>query len=265
MGIPTCIEYKAAGLGEVLWWTDNDYANFKNSALTELRVHLSFENVDPKTALKRLYQPDHMLHDLDNKNNNNNILDSNGNLNNTMNRNSYSSIGSNGTSNGDHDVGRGSDDGKNGMKSSTETLTSKSCASFSSDGLDSLDYEDISHHSNINDPNFDYDNRSNGGKLQQKQHSTYNDKIKNKKNMDGIHNSNNDNNNTNNNKNNGPKSVNRNSGDSNHGNYSNDSAYSNNSSINSNSHALVNKFGQKVFPSTATINDEHRKITLSFR
>ena len=61
--IPTRKEYRAAGLGDLLWWSDRDYNSFKGSAVMELRVILSLHDVDPKTALKRLYQPDCMFHE----------------------------------------------------------------------------------------------------------------------------------------------------------------------------------------------------------
>ena len=59
--IPTRNEYRSAGLGDVLWWSDRDYSCFKGSALMELRIRLSFDKcIDPKTALKQMYQPDNM-------------------------------------------------------------------------------------------------------------------------------------------------------------------------------------------------------------
>ena len=44
-----------------------DYSAFKGSAIMELRVILSLHNVEPKVALRWLYQPDNMLTDLDDK------------------------------------------------------------------------------------------------------------------------------------------------------------------------------------------------------
>lgn len=56
--IPTRDEYRAAGLGDLMWWEDSDYNNFKESALQELRnlVHARGK-MDTKTALNILYQP----------------------------------------------------------------------------------------------------------------------------------------------------------------------------------------------------------------
>mgnify|MGYP000144418921 CR=1 FL=1 len=63
--IPTRKEYRAAGLGDLLWWKESEYSAFKGSAIMELRVILSLHDVNPKVALQRLYQPESMFADLE--------------------------------------------------------------------------------------------------------------------------------------------------------------------------------------------------------
>ena len=61
--IPTRKEYRSAGLSDALWWKERDYSSFKGSAIMELRVVLSLQEIDPRAALKQLYQPENMLVD----------------------------------------------------------------------------------------------------------------------------------------------------------------------------------------------------------
>ncbi len=295
--IPTRTEYKAAGLGEVLWWTDKDYSCFKGSALTELRVHLSFENVDPKTALKRLYQPDNMLKDLDNneKSNKSNRIDvdkttqnndnliSNKNESNSTNIKSHnddSGSGSDTRTGGDYN----SDDDGNGTESPSESLTTKSDASSSVDALDDDDDDDLYHHSShTNNHKHKHHNNSHGSKLhnlqkQQKQHQQQIQLGYEKKQMNNnssMHTSDN-----NRNEINGKICVNDtiiNNSSSSYRSFSNETTGSetSNNSLNSDHYRRntgdmntpVHVFGQKTLTGTATINDNdnNRKITISFR
>lgn len=57
--IPTVDEYRSAGLGDLMWWSEVDYKSFKESAVEELRRYLQENSkTDAKSALKILYQPD---------------------------------------------------------------------------------------------------------------------------------------------------------------------------------------------------------------
>ncbi len=57
--IPTVGEYRLVGLGDLMWWNDNDYKGFKQSALNELKLFmLKLSSMDSKAAIKALYQPD---------------------------------------------------------------------------------------------------------------------------------------------------------------------------------------------------------------
>lgn len=55
--IPSIGEYEAAGLAEQLWWCDDDYKDFKQNALQEVKEYMSFKSLnDSKLAIKILYQ-----------------------------------------------------------------------------------------------------------------------------------------------------------------------------------------------------------------
>lgn len=59
--IPTVDEYRAARLGEALWWNDMDYKSFKSNALQELREHMqAHPEMNSKAAISDLYQSEEM-------------------------------------------------------------------------------------------------------------------------------------------------------------------------------------------------------------
>lgn len=56
--IPTVSEYRQAGLGDLMWWDESHYKEFKMSAITELKLHmLHHPGLDSKSAIKDMYQP----------------------------------------------------------------------------------------------------------------------------------------------------------------------------------------------------------------
>lgn len=56
--IPTVAEYKEANLTDLLWWCEDQYKEFKKSALAELKLFLlTYSSLDTKAALKIIYQP----------------------------------------------------------------------------------------------------------------------------------------------------------------------------------------------------------------
>lgn len=55
--IPTRDEYKYAGISRVIWWHNDDYSNFKSSAMKELKFAMEAMRVDSKEARRELYQP----------------------------------------------------------------------------------------------------------------------------------------------------------------------------------------------------------------
>ena len=56
--IPTIEEYKEAQLNDLLWWCEDQYKEFKKSALAELKLFLlTYTSLDTKSALKIIYQP----------------------------------------------------------------------------------------------------------------------------------------------------------------------------------------------------------------
>lgn len=55
--IPSRTEYVDAKLNELLWWRDEDYSSFKDSAADELKVITKRFNLTFKSAMKMLYQP----------------------------------------------------------------------------------------------------------------------------------------------------------------------------------------------------------------
>jgi hypothetical protein len=55
--IPSISEYEAAGLAPLLWWADDDYKEFKLSALQEVKDYMTSHSLtDSKEAIKNLYQ-----------------------------------------------------------------------------------------------------------------------------------------------------------------------------------------------------------------
>lgn len=55
--IPSISEYEAAGLAPAIWWNDDDYKVFKQSALNEVKEYMKDKNItDSKEAIKQLYQ-----------------------------------------------------------------------------------------------------------------------------------------------------------------------------------------------------------------
>lgn len=55
--IPSIAEYEAAGLANQLWWVDEDYKGFKQSALREVKDYMSLKSIqDSKDAIRQLYQ-----------------------------------------------------------------------------------------------------------------------------------------------------------------------------------------------------------------
>ena len=56
--IPTREEYEEAQLTNLLWWSEDQYKQFKKSALAELKLFLlAYPSLDTKSALKIIYQP----------------------------------------------------------------------------------------------------------------------------------------------------------------------------------------------------------------
>lgn len=56
--IPTVTEYRQLGLGEVMWWDDTHYKEFKLSAISELKLYMVHHpGLDSKAAIKHMYQP----------------------------------------------------------------------------------------------------------------------------------------------------------------------------------------------------------------
>jgi hypothetical protein len=53
--IPSRIEYKKAKCD--LWWSGKDFFNFQESAISEVRLLSSFENIGYRDARQKLYQP----------------------------------------------------------------------------------------------------------------------------------------------------------------------------------------------------------------
>lgn len=56
--IPSRTEYESAKLADALWWTGDDFSDFKESAVDELNVTMQRLKLDRKTAIKTLYQPE---------------------------------------------------------------------------------------------------------------------------------------------------------------------------------------------------------------
>lgn len=55
--IPSITEYEAAGLASSLWWGDDDYKDFKQSALQEVKDYMVEKSIsDSKEAIRILYQ-----------------------------------------------------------------------------------------------------------------------------------------------------------------------------------------------------------------
>lgn len=55
--IPSITEYESAGLAQYLWWEDDDYKDFKQSALKEVKDYMIEKSIsDSKEAIKNLYQ-----------------------------------------------------------------------------------------------------------------------------------------------------------------------------------------------------------------
>jgi hypothetical protein len=55
--IPSINEYEAAGLASFLWWNDDDYKDFKQSALNEVKDFMIVKSInDSKEAIRILYQ-----------------------------------------------------------------------------------------------------------------------------------------------------------------------------------------------------------------
>jgi hypothetical protein len=55
--IPSISEYEAAGLASFLWWDDDDYKDFKQSALNEVKDFMIAKSItDSKEAIRILYQ-----------------------------------------------------------------------------------------------------------------------------------------------------------------------------------------------------------------
>lgn len=55
--IPSITEYESAGLAQYLWWEDDDYKDFKQSALKEVKDYMIEKSIsDSKEAIKLLYQ-----------------------------------------------------------------------------------------------------------------------------------------------------------------------------------------------------------------
>lgn len=58
--IPTREDYRSAGLGDVMWWSDDSYSEFKNAAKSELRelmIKFIDQSMTSKQAIQILYQP----------------------------------------------------------------------------------------------------------------------------------------------------------------------------------------------------------------
>ena len=56
--IPTRYDYKNVGLGNVMWWADEDYNQFKSEATSELKLYMSsYSEFNCKKAIEVLYQP----------------------------------------------------------------------------------------------------------------------------------------------------------------------------------------------------------------
>lgn len=61
--IPTRDDYRNAGLGEVMWFSDDDYRNFKESATIEVKKYMAIHsNVKCKEVIPSLnYIHDYVL------------------------------------------------------------------------------------------------------------------------------------------------------------------------------------------------------------
>jgi hypothetical protein len=57
--IPTRNEYKDVGLADLIWWTEDDYVVFRDTAAKEVQVALEQLKLDLKEVLKTLYQPEY--------------------------------------------------------------------------------------------------------------------------------------------------------------------------------------------------------------
>jgi hypothetical protein len=55
--IPTRDEYEINGIGDWIWWREQDYIDFKMAAVHELREIMRVKRVDSRTAIALLYQP----------------------------------------------------------------------------------------------------------------------------------------------------------------------------------------------------------------
>lgn len=54
--IPSISEYVSAGLADVIWWADEEYKNFKQGALMEVKEFMENSHItDSKEAVKKLY------------------------------------------------------------------------------------------------------------------------------------------------------------------------------------------------------------------
>src|SRR4051812_27820048 len=55
--VPTVAEYREVGLDMVMWWAENNYRDFKASAISDLRQHLMVHNqMDYREAINDMYQ-----------------------------------------------------------------------------------------------------------------------------------------------------------------------------------------------------------------
>jgi hypothetical protein len=61
--VPTRQEYIDHNMGHLLWWGEDDYKKFKQSAIYEVSAMINIFRVDAKTALARLSSPDYLLND----------------------------------------------------------------------------------------------------------------------------------------------------------------------------------------------------------
>jgi len=62
--IPTRNMLKESKLCETLWWSNEDYVQFKSDFIQELKEMLEkFPNISPRDSVKLLYQPDNICYD----------------------------------------------------------------------------------------------------------------------------------------------------------------------------------------------------------
>jgi hypothetical protein len=55
--IPSRGEYKTAGLNPSLWWTGKEFKEFQKTSNAEILLMAKYENIDVRSARKKLYQP----------------------------------------------------------------------------------------------------------------------------------------------------------------------------------------------------------------